>query len=205
MPNPYIADYVAALESVVAAIPQHSLDQLVHLLLDVGKNGRQVFLLGNGGSAATASHMANDLNKLTITPGHPRFKAMALTDNVPLLTAWGNDNDFAEVFVQPLRHFLQPDDVVIGISTSGNSPNVVQALRYPQQLGATTVLFGGEQPGACGAYTDLCVLVPSTQQGIQEDCHLIFNHIVANTLRELLQHEVAYHNGTSRLGLSPLG
>lgn len=185
-PTQYISNYLAELQDVVANLPQVEIRRVVELLLDVhGREGR-IFLIGNGGSASTASHMANDLNKLTLTHGRKRFRAMALTDNVPLLTAWANDTDYSQVFAAQMAHFLQKGDVVIGISTSGESANVVNGLAYGQQHGATTVLFGGVAAGRCGDHADIQLLIPSVHQGIQEDCHLIFNHIIANGLREML-------------------
>lgn len=183
--------YLAELARVVAALPREALENTIDLLLAARDRDATIFVVGNGGSAATASHLGNDLNKLTIVPGEKRFRCLPLTDNVPLLTAWANDNGYDNAFVEPLLNFLQPGDVVIGITTSGNSPNVVAALRVAREHNATTILFGGATAGQCGAYADLCVLTPTAHQGMQEDCHLIFNHVIANTIRERLRDKVA--------------
>ncbi|HID24182.1 MAG TPA: SIS domain-containing protein [Planctomycetaceae bacterium] len=143
--------------------------------------------MGNGGSAATASHMANDFNKLTIVPGQPRFKAIALTDNVPLMTAWGNDTAYENIFVEQLLNFLEPGDVVIGISTSGNSPNVLKALQVAREHGAVTVGFTGRDGGQLKHLVDHCILVPSDHIGQQEDMHMVLDHVIATTLRHLIE------------------
>ena len=191
----HVDQYLQQLEIVVRNLPRKELAQVVDLLLDAHKRKAMIFVIGNGGSAATASHMGNDLNKLTITPDLPRLRVLALTDNVPLITAWGNDNGFETVFVEQLKHFMQADDIVIGVTTSGNSPNIVEAFAYAKANGATTVLLGGEQGGKCLPHTDLCVLTPTDHQGMQEDCHLIFNHVVANTIRDMLRTSVANNSG----------
>ena len=182
-----VDSYLSELETVVADLPREAIVEVVDLLMDAWWRGARVFIIGNGGSAATASHMANDLNKLTIMDGQKRFCALALTDNVPLITAWANDSAFSHVFVEQLKHFVQYDDIVIGISTSGNSPNVVCAMEHAKQIGATTVLFGGLTGGRCTELADYMILTPSDHQGIQEDCHLIFNHVIANTIKSELK------------------
>ena len=183
----YIDNYLQELAAVVAKLPTEQLSEVAQLFLAARERGTHIFVMGNGGSAATASHMANDINKLTIIGTNKRFKALAVTDNVPLMTAWGNDSSFDDVFVEQLRHFLNAQDIVVGISTSGNSPNVVKAFKYAKQESAITVLFGGETAGKCADYVDYCVLTPSGHQGIQEDCHLIFNHAIANCMKDHLQ------------------
>ena len=108
-------------------------------------NGHRIFIMGNGGSAATASHFALDLAKNTIMPGAPRLKAISLTDHVPLITAWSNDTAYEHVFAEQLTNMIEPGDVVIGISTSGNSPNVINALQLAKELRASTIgLLGAE-------------------------------------------------------------
>lgn len=110
-----------------------------HVLLGGWRARRHVFLLRNGGSAATASHFANDLNKGTSIQGKPRFRAIALTDNVPLITAWSNDAAYDEVFVQQLAGLMDPGDVVLAISASGNSPNVLRAVEYARRMRGVTL------------------------------------------------------------------
>lgn len=159
---------------------------VIDVLMDAWRNGRHVFIFGNGGSASTASHMANDLNKLTIVPGKRRFKAMCLTDNVPLMTAWSNDTAYENAFAEQMLNFLEPHDVVIGISCSGNSANVVKAFEVAREQGAATISFTGNSGGQCKELADHCVRVPSDHIGQQEDAHLILDHVIANTLKQLI-------------------
>jgi D-sedoheptulose 7-phosphate isomerase len=181
--------YLNELEAVIHALPRADIEAVAERLLQAWRDQRQVFILGNGGSASTASHMMNDLNKYTNVPGRPRFRALALTDNMPWLTAVGNDQSYTEVFVEPLKNFLQPGDVVIAISASGNSPNVVRAAEYAQAQGATVIGFCGRPGGTLAQRADLRVIVPSDRIGQQEDGHLILNHTLAFALRARLEQE----------------
>jgi D-sedoheptulose 7-phosphate isomerase len=139
--------------------------------------------MGNGGSAATASHMANDLNKLAIVPEQPRFRAISLSDNVPCMTAWANDSAYEDIFAEQLSNFLDPGDVVIAISASGNSPNVIKAIRLAREMGAITIGFTGKDGGQLKPLVDICLCIPSDHLGVQEDGHIILDHVIANALR----------------------
>ncbi len=154
-----------------------------------GGEAPEIFILGNGGSAATASHMANDLNKGASVPGQPRFKAIALTDNVPLMTAWGNDTSYENIFVEQMMNFLELGDVVIAISASGNSPNVLRALRVARQYGAITIGFTGRDGGQLRRLVDHGVFIPSDHIGQQEDGHMILDHVITSALRQLVEAE----------------
>jgi D-sedoheptulose 7-phosphate isomerase len=141
-------------------------------------------VIGNGGSAATASHMMNDLMKCTLVPGQPRFRAIALTDNVPTMTAFANDIAYDEIFTEQLRSLLRPGDVVIALSGSGNSPNIVRAIAYAQEAGATTIGLCGDGGGKLATLANLAVCIPAGRIGQQEDGHLILNHTIALALHE---------------------
>lgn len=179
--------YLVELEEAVRLLKRDTLWQATQVLFDAWRREAQIFVLGNGGSAATASHMANDLNKLTITPGKPRFKVLALTDNVPLMTAWGNDSSYEDVFSEQLINFIRPGDVVVAISASGNSPNVLRAVEVARQHGALTVGLTGNTGGKLKGMVDHCVLTPTGHICQQEDCHLIAEHAIANTLKVLVE------------------
>ena len=181
--------YLTQLAKVMAKMPRDQIWGVIHALMDAWRRRARVFLLGNGGSAATASHMAYNLNKLTIVPGQPRFKAIALTDNVPLMTAWGNDTAYENIFAEQLLNFLEPGDVVITISTSGNSPSVLKALHVAQEHGAVTVGFIGRDSGQLKHLVEHCICVPSDHVGQQEDAHMILDHVIATTLRQLIEEE----------------
>ena len=181
--------YLSELESVVHQLSRDEVRAVAEALMENWRARRQLFLLGNGGSAATASHMMNDINKFASVEGRHRFRAIALTDNVPLLTAVGNDQSYAEVFVEPLRNLLQAGDAVVAISASGNSPNVLAAVEYAQANGARVIAFCGRPGGRLAQLADLKVIIPSDRIGQQEDGHLILNHVLCFALRERIRQE----------------
>ena len=183
--------YLSELEDVIHRLPREDVQAVVEALMAAWRARRQVLIIGNGGSAATASHMMNDLNKFASVPGRPRFRAIALTDNVPLLTAVGNDQAYADVFVEPLRNLLQPGDTLIAISASGNSPNVVQAVEYALSEGATVIGFCGQPGGRLAQLAHLKVIIPSQRIGQQEDGHMILNHVLSFALRARIEQEPA--------------
>lgn len=184
----YIDRYLTDLETVIRDLSRADVEAVVDVLLLAWKENRQVFIIGNGGSAATASHMMNDLCKLTIVPGKRRLRAIALTDNVPLLTAWGNDASFTDLFVEPLRNLMRSGDVLVVISTSGESPNLVKAMKCAHnEFSGTVIGITGSDGGRVAAGADLVVRIPSDHIGHQEDGHLIVNHAVSNGLAERMR------------------
>ncbi len=168
-------------------ISQAHLQQILSLLEDAYHQGHRLFLMGNGGSAATASHFALDLAKNTITPGAPRLKAISLTDHVPLITAWSNDKAYEDIFEEQLATMLEPGDVVIGISTSGNSLNVIKALRLAKQTGAATIGLLGANGGVIKTLVDAYVLAPGQNIEQEEDAHLILAHVITRHMRQVVQ------------------
>src|SRR2546428_6150961 len=183
----FIDKYLNELEAVVHNISRDAIRSVVDVLLECWRDRQTAFLIGNGGSAATASHMMNDLNKFTAVPGMPRFRAIALTDNVPLMTAVGNDLEYAEIFLEPLKNLLQPGDLLIAMSASGNSPNIVRAVEYAQSIRATVIGFCGRPGGRLAQMANLKVVIPSARIGQQEDGHLILNHVITATLAERIR------------------
>jgi D-sedoheptulose 7-phosphate isomerase len=179
--------YLGEMERALAALSRADVRRVVGALFDAWRWDRMVWIIGNGGSAATASHMMNDLCKCTRVEGQPRFRALALTDNVPLLTAIANDVEYAEVFVEPLRTHLRKGDVLIALSGSGNSSNVLRAVAYAKEAGALTIGLCGQPGGVLAKIADLCVIVPAERIGQQEDGHLILNHAIALALRERIE------------------
>lgn len=186
----YASKYLDEMETVVRSISRPRVRAVVDRLYDAWQMRRTVYIIGNGGSASTASHMMNDLNKMTSFPGTPRFRAIALTDNMPLITAVGNDIDYSDIFVEPLRNLLTPADVLIAISGSGNSENVIRAARYAREIGATVIGLCG-MPGSrlCEAADDF-VTIEAGSICQQEDGHLMLNHAIALTLRERISASV---------------
>ncbi|MGH2522501.1 MAG: D-sedoheptulose-7-phosphate isomerase [Anaerolineales bacterium] len=184
-----IEQYLTELEQVIHNLSRNEVRAAAAALLEAWRARKQVFLLGNGGSAATASHMMNDLNKFTRVAGKRRFRAIALTDNVPWLTAVGNDQSYDDIFVEPLMGLMEPGDTILAISASGNSPNVVKAAEYAKAHGATLIGFCGAPGGKLAQLADVKVIIPSDRIGHQEDGHMILDHVLSLALREMIRQE----------------
>ena len=178
-----VPQYLEDLTAVLERLPMRDVLRVQEVLLDAWRAERTIFVAGNGGSAATASHMVNDLNKGAIVDGQPRFRALALTDNVPLITAWSNDTAYHRAFVEQMMNFLRPGDVLIAISGSGNSPNIIAAVEWAREAGALTVGFTGGTGGRLRALVEHCVVVPSTRMEQIEDAHLALSHALCVSLR----------------------
>ncbi|MCC6169576.1 MAG: SIS domain-containing protein [Caldilineaceae bacterium] len=187
MPNSPLAlyaEYASGITLTMERMPWENVHYMVEVLHEARLQRRAVFVLGNGGSAATASHLVCDLDKNTASAAaYPRFRVMALNDNMALLSALANDCGYETVFAEQLKNFLQRDDVVIAISTSGNSPNVLQAVDYAKQAGAFTIGWAGYQGGQLAALVDLPVIVPNHSIEQIEDIHLMLGHMVTQALR----------------------
>lgn len=179
--------YFSELEQMLQAISLSHLETVLRLLEEAYRNGRRIFIMGNGGSAATASHFALDLAKNTIMPGAPRLKAISLTDHVPLITAWSNDIAYEHIFSEQLANMIEPGDVVIGISTSGNSPNVINALNLAKQYRATTVGLLGAKGGKMKDMVDAYILAPGQNIEQEEDAHMILAHVITRHMREVVR------------------
>jgi D-sedoheptulose 7-phosphate isomerase len=182
-----IRKYINEVRAVLDALPQQDIRDVVDVLLSARAVGSTIFTLGNGGSAATASHFACDLAKGTAIPGQPRFRVVALTDNVPLLTAWSNDVAYQDAFAEPLAGLMTRGDVVVAFSGSGNSPNVLRAIRVAQQMGGITIGFSGFDGGQLSTLVDVPVVVPCSCMEQIEDVHLTLCHMVCTVLRERLK------------------
>jgi D-sedoheptulose 7-phosphate isomerase len=190
--NGHIGDsqsYFRHYSSVLADLPHSKIEQVADKLNQAYEEGRRVFLFGNGGSAALASHFACDLGKGTTLPGNSqkRFRVLSLTDNMPLLTAWANDTSYEQVFAEQLRNFVQPGDVAIAISGSGSSPNVLRALEAAREAGAFTIGLAGFQGGKMNSLCDLCVVIPSNNMQIIEDLHVSVTHALFTLVRDRIQ------------------
>src|SRR5215510_2252501 len=157
--------------SVIERIPVETVDRIYALLRDAWDQDRQVILMGNGGSAALASHFAVDLGKGTVAPGRRRFRVVSIVDNTPVMTAYANDFSYADVFAEQIRTLARAGDVVFGISGSGNSPNVLNGLKAARQAGATTVVMTGYKGGKAIELADVTLVVPSDDMQHIEDSH----------------------------------
>jgi D-sedoheptulose 7-phosphate isomerase len=184
-----IYDYIQQVKHSLDRLPWGAIEETIGILQEARLRDRQVFIMGNGGSAATASHFACDLGKGTLMPGRPRFRVIALTDNMPLFSALANDFGYERVFVEQLASLVQAGDVVIGISGSGQSPNVVNAIAFAGQVGATTIGFAGFDGGRLKQMVDVCVHVTNRCIEQVEDIHLILEHLICTELRQAIDAE----------------
>jgi D-sedoheptulose 7-phosphate isomerase len=175
--------YVDEIKDTLDRLPWEAIETAVAILCEARLSDRQVFIMGNGGSAATASHFACDLGKGTLLPGLPRFRVIALTDNMPLFSALANDYGYQRVFAEQLASLVRPRDVVIGISGSGNSANVINALLFAQQMAATTIGMTGFDGGRVKGLVDVCIHVPNDCIEQVEDVHLLLEHLICTELR----------------------
>jgi len=182
-----VSTYFSEVEQMLHAISLPDLHQALDILEEAYHDGRRIFILGNGGSAATASHFALDLAKNTIMPGAPRVKAISLTDHVPLITAWSNDTHYEHIFAEQLANLLEPGDVIIGISASGNSPNVINAVKLAQQSRASTIGLLGADGGRLKHMVDAYVLAPGQNIEQEEDAHMILVHVITRHMREVVR------------------
>ncbi len=189
MPHPdktsFAAAYLAKVSGVIGALPVADITKMLTMIETAMQKGQTVFLAGNGGSAATASHMANDLLKTAAKKHGKAVRVIALSDNVPLLTAIANDENFTEVFSGQLRPLAGTGDVLIVISGSGNSPNILRALETAKDLGVLSIGFLGMDGGKAKAMVDCAIVVPSDDYGPIEDAHTVLNHLLTEYLRDL--------------------
>jgi len=189
--DPYFREYVAEAKATLdAPYLLHALQRIVPIFLKARDDDRTIFFLGNGGSASTASHFVVDIAKGTrssLAPGGEgpkRFRCLALNDNVPSVMAWANDADYSRVFAEQLRNLAVRGDVLVAISGSGNSPNVLEAVRAAQAIGLTTIGLTGIGGGKLKELVDVPLVVPSQSMQHTEDVHLIVLHLLTAYLRD---------------------
>ena len=166
------------------ALDLGAIEKIAKVIEAAEKKGKRIFVFGNGGSAATASHLATDWSKTAERKGKPLIRAISLNDNVPFMTAIGNDLGYEDVFVRQLENLLEPGDVVVMISGSGNSPNIVKAAKFAKKHGATTVGMTGFAGGKLRKLADVCLHIESDQYGVIEDMHMAAGSILAFYLKQ---------------------
>ncbi len=176
-------NYFSELKLVTNKISLKDIQKIVDILQNAYVNDSTVFIMGNGGSASTSSHMACDLGKGTLenvyNPKEKRLKVISITDNVAIMSAFANDLSYNQIFSQQLHNLIKPKDILIGISASGNSSNIIQALKYAKKCGALTIgLLGYINGGKAKKIVDLDITIQSTNFGIIEDLHLSINHLL---------------------------
>jgi D-sedoheptulose 7-phosphate isomerase len=178
--------YFGHLNRILQWLPYETVDQIVFQLLQAYEANRMIFTFGNGGSASLASHMACDLGKGTSVAGLRRLRVMSLSDNIALMTAWANDAKYEDIFAEQLRNFVEPDDVVLAISGSGNSPNVLNGLHAAREAGCYIIGLTGFEGGKMKSLCDLCLVVPSDNMQFIEDLHVCISHSIYTAVRHQL-------------------
>jgi len=180
----HVQDYIQDLHNTLDMLPGSSIEQFINILFEARIHDRQVFAMGNGGSATTASHFIGDLGKNTRIEGLPRFRTIGLVDNIASITAYANDEGYENIFSEQLAGFVREYDVVLGVSTSGNSKNVIKAIEFANSVGATTVALTGFDGGRLASLAKLNIHVPSFRIEQVEDIHLMIEHMVISALKK---------------------
>lgn len=176
--------YLGQLQAVLNNLSTDMLAEICGLLKQARAEDRKIFIFGNGGSAATASHMACDFGKNTRSSGRGRMRVICLNDNIPALSAYANDEGYEVIFAEPLKSLADPGDVVIAISGSGNSPNVLNGVRAAREMGIRTIGLTGFAGGELAGLVDHCLVVPSNSMEQIEDVHMIIDHMLTMILKQ---------------------
>ena len=179
-----IAQYMQGLITAMQNMDYDSVAKAVDVLWNAYNQNKQVFIFGNGGSASTASHMACDIGKGVVREGKRRFRVQSLCDNVAIMTAWANDVSYETMFKDQLENLLNPGDIVIAISASGNSPNVIKAVEFAKAQGALIIGMSGFDGGKLKDLSDVSIYFPVYDYGQVEDLHLMCEHAITQCIRE---------------------
>ena len=186
-PGDFLKSYKEKSLAALERIAEQDVAQLIELLSAAREADRQIFLCGNGGSAATASHLANDLGKGASRGHDKRFRVLALTDNVSWITALANDTDYSQIFVEQLKNYARPEDLLIAFSGSGNSPNVLEVVEWANQNSMLTVGLTGRPGGRLGEMARYPIFVESSHMGHIEEGHFLIQHLVGYYFMESQQ------------------
>ena len=198
-------NYITGLKKAMDQLPHHLIADIIGILHEARLNGSQVFIMGNGGSAATASHFVCDLAKNTRREGLPHFRVIGLTDNMAMFAAYANDEGYESVFAQQLTNLIRPGDIVIGISASGNSKNVINAIEEAQKHNATTIGFTGFNGGHLGQMVNINVHVKSNIIEHVEDIHLVLEHMIVKAIKDQNQFETNIETSLAKLPVDVIG
>ncbi|EOH93233.1 SIS domain-containing protein [Enterococcus pallens] len=179
----YIEEYNKDFFHAISEIDVTFIETLKNQINQARVEDRKIFMLGNGGSAASSSHWVADFSKNITVAQDKRLHIQSLVDNSPLVTALSNDVAYEEVFTEQLKNYLKPKDLVIGLSVSGNSPNLVSAFKYAQNNDATVFSILGDYNGEMKNYSDYCEVIKSKNYGVVEDAHMYFCHVISQLLK----------------------
>lgn len=180
----FSVEYIDELKNVLDGFPHDQFERLIDAMMDAYREDKKMFVMGNGGSAATASHWVCDVNKGCSLQEEKRFKMFCLNDNIPTLLAYANDLSYEDVFVEQLKNFFETGDVVIGISGSGNSGNVLKAIEYANKNKGKTVGLCGYSGGKLYGMVDIPILVKVNDMQKVEDVHMIVVHMLMQALSD---------------------
>lgn len=180
----YVTEYFVGVKRLMDEVPVAQVERFADLLEEAWQNGRRVLLMGNGGSSSTVSHIVNDLQKcLDLECGKP-LKTICLSDCTPLVMAWANDTEFANCFAPQVAAWAEPGDLVIGVSGSGNSPNIIRAIEKGNEAGAVTFGLSGFGGGKLAQVASEGIVVQSNNMQQIEDLHMILFHVVFSMVRD---------------------
>lgn len=180
----FLEQYKSSLHQTIDMLDMTKVQQAIHLFTEARAQGKHIFVCGNGGSASSSSHFVCDMVKGASFNKPERFKIMALTDQLPAITAYANDVSYDSIFVEQLRNFAQPGDLFMGISGSGNSPNVLRAIEYANSVGCKTIALTGRDGGQLAPMANLNIHVGVPHMGRIEDAHMIVCHMIAYSFME---------------------
>lgn len=181
----FLNDYLASQKAALATISLEKVEEIIQVFRDALIHDRQIFVCGNGGSAANASHFVTDLGKGSSDKTWKRFRCLSLNDNTAWLTALGNDYHYDEIFTRQLTNFARPGDLVLMMSVSGDSPNLVHAARWSKENNVRVIALVGGRGGRLAGMADLSVVVDDTHYGRVEDAHMGICHMIAYAFMEL--------------------
>jgi len=191
-----VQNYIGDLSKIIDQISKDDIDKVLSLLEQARQDGKKIFIIGNGGSASTATHFACDLNKYTSVEGQKRFKAISLEDNIPLMTALVNDEGWDNVYTYQLENLMNEGDYIIAISVHGGSgkdkaglwsQNLIKAIKFVQSRGGKAIGFAGFDGGLMKEITDACIVVPINSTPQVEGFHLVLTHLICSILKETKQ------------------
>ena len=183
--NKIVEDYLSAQLSCIGNLRESSqiIKNIFQKLISARDNDQAIYIMGNGGSASTATHFTSYLLKTSIVKNKKRFKAHSLSDNIPVVLAWANDDEYNNIFLGQLENFLKKNDIVIGFSGSGNSENVIKSIEFANNNNATTISFTGKGGGKISKISQINLTIPSDDMLTIETMHLLICHLLTTMIR----------------------
>lgn len=182
----FFLQYLQELKKTLDGVDVRKIKEISETLIQAARQGKSIFICGQGGSAALASHLCNDLSKLTLSPRAKRVKAISLVDNIPLLTAWMNDRGYESCFVEPLKNLFRKGDILIAVSTSGNSRSIIKAVEFANQKKGVTIALTGKSGGRLAGIARKSLAIPSQNMQRTEDAHLALCHMICLDMAQRL-------------------